>query len=76
MSLLCLLVIAGMWLEHYLLLAPALHHGHGQSNLSIYEIPIALGFGGLLMMTVFGFLNQFPEMLVSESESTVKETNI
>ena len=71
---LCLLVIAGMWLEHYLLLAPALHHQPGHMPLSAYEILIALGFGGLLIFTVFGFLNQFPEMLASTGETVVNES--
>jgi hypothetical protein len=62
---LCTVVIIGMWLEHYLLLGPALT-GHSDSILvAPVEIGIALGFIGLLTAAVFGYFRQFPDMLVS-----------
>ena len=62
---LCSLVIAGMWLEHYLLLGPALNHHAAGMPVAPVEVGVALGFVGLLIAAVFGYFNQFPEMLDS-----------
>ncbi len=62
---LCSLVIAGMWLEHYLLLGPALTHHAASMPVAPVEVGVALGFVGLLIAAVFGYFNQFPEMLES-----------
>lgn len=59
---LCCLVIGGMWLEHYLLLGPALSH-HAALPVTVIDVLVAGGFGGLLIYAVTAFLNYFPEML-------------
>jgi hypothetical protein len=61
---LCCAIIAGMWLEHYLLLAPAL--GGAESTvlpLSWADPVISLAFLGIMIRVVLGYLNQFPEAL-------------
>jgi hypothetical protein len=62
MILLCGTVIAGMWLEHYLLLGPALA-GDAPISFTGGEGLIALGYAGALILAVVGYLNQFPEAL-------------
>lgn len=52
-------VIAGMWLEHYLLLGPALEPGGGVL-LSVADVFMFLGFAGLLAASVAAYLGQFP----------------
>ena len=65
MVVLCSVVLVGMWLEHYLLLGPALSgHGPGMPVAPV-EIGVALGFVGLLMAAVSGYFRQFPEVLAS-----------
>jgi len=61
---LCCAIIAGIWLEHYLLLAPAL--GGAESMvlpLSWADPVISLAFLGIMIRVVLGYLNQFPETL-------------
>ncbi len=62
---LCSVVIVGMWLEHYLLLGPALTRQAASMPVAPVEVGVALGFIGLLMAAVFAYFNQFPEMLES-----------
>lgn len=62
MAVLCGSVIAGMWLEHYLLLGPALGKGPGRLP-SAGDVLIFLGFAGLLAASVAGYLRQFPGVL-------------
>jgi hypothetical protein len=59
MMLLCTVVIAGMWLEHYLLLGPALEPGGGVL-LSAADVFMFFGFAGLLAASVAAYLGQFP----------------
>jgi hypothetical protein len=59
MMLLCTVVIAGMWLEHYLLLGPALEPGGGVL-LSAADVFMFFGFAGLLAACVAAYLGQFP----------------
>jgi len=70
---LCSLVIAGMWLEHYLLLGPALEVQTGRFVLTPADFLIGLGFAGLLVATVAGFLKHFPEMLQSRKAESLAE---
>jgi len=61
---LCCAIIAGMWLEHYLLLAPALGGAKGTVlPLSWADPVIFLAFLGIMIRVVLGYLNQFPETL-------------
>ncbi len=69
MSVLCAIVIMGIWLEHLLLLGPALHHHVSTLPLGLTDGLIFLGFLGLIALAVTFFLNLFPELLrVKEGE--------
>ncbi len=70
---LCSLVILGIWLEHYLLLGPALEVQTGGIPLTPADLFIALGFIGLLLATVLGFLKHFPELLQGPALETPAE---
>jgi len=63
MIILCLTVIVGIWLEHLLLLGPALNHSVSSIPLSISDGLITLGFLGLMIIAVTYFLRQFPELV-------------
>jgi len=65
MMILCSLVLVGMWLEHYLLLGPALSGHTAGFPVAPVEVGVGLGFLGLMMAAVFSYLHQFPEMLES-----------
>ena len=68
MMIICSIVIIGIWLEHLLLLGPALSHGTQSIPLSVSDGLISLGFLGLMVIAVGYFLNVFPEtILVKES---------
>jgi hypothetical protein len=68
MIIICSIVIIGIWLEHLLLLGPALSHGTQSIPLSVSDGLISLGFLGLMVIAVGYFLNVFPEtILVKES---------
>jgi hypothetical protein len=68
MIIICSIVIIGIWLEHLLLLGPALNHGTQSIPLSVSDGLISLGFLGLMVIAVGYFLNVFPEtILVKES---------
>ncbi len=55
-------VIVGIWLEHLLLLGPALSHEVTALPLSLADGLISLGFLGLMVLAVSFFLNRFPEL--------------
>jgi hypothetical protein len=55
-------VIVGIWLEHLLLLGPALSHEVTKLPLNLSDGLISLGFLGLMVMAVSFFLNRFPEL--------------
>ena len=57
----CSIVIVGMWLEHLLLLGPALSHDAQAIPLSLSDGLISLGFLGLMAIAVGYFLKVFPE---------------
>ncbi|MDF1590136.1 MAG: hypothetical protein P1P89_01375 [Desulfobacterales bacterium] len=59
---LCSIVIVGIWLEHLLLLGPALGHDTVVLPLSLTDGLISLGFLGLLLASVAFFLKLFPEL--------------
>jgi len=68
MMIICSVVIIGIWLEHLLLLGPALSHEAQSIPLSVSDGLISLGFLGLMVIAVGYFLNVFPEtILVKES---------
>jgi len=57
---LCGIVIAGIWLEHLLLLGPELSPDAAALPLNLADGLISLGFSGLLLAAVAFFLNLFP----------------
>lgn len=59
----CLAVLAGIWLEHYLLLGPAFHKHAADLPLGWVEPAVAVGFFGLLAACVSGYFRLFPEIL-------------
>jgi hypothetical protein len=63
MSVLCAIVIMGIWLEHLLLLGPALNHHATSLPLGLADGLIFLGFFGLIALAVKFFLNLFPELV-------------
>jgi hypothetical protein len=68
MIIICTLVIIGMWLEHFLLLAPAFYPDTTALPLSWIDLGVALGFAGLLVYSLSAYLKQFPELLKSAEE--------
>ena len=62
MVILCSAIIIGIWLEHLLLLAPALSHDAPSLSLSLTDGLITVGFFGLMVMAVSYFLRRFPNI--------------
>lgn len=62
MSLLCFLVILGIWLEHLLLVGPSLSPHTPGLPLGLSDGLIFMGFLALITLAVAGFLSLFPEM--------------
>jgi hypothetical protein len=60
---LCSMVLVGIWLEHYLLLGPAMNLGVSSIPISVSDVLIALGFLGLMAMAVRFALTRFPELV-------------
>jgi hypothetical protein len=75
MIVLCTIILAGIWLEHLLLLGPALTHGVARLPLGLSEGLITLGFAGLMIMAVAYFLSLFPELVFAQKkpESEIDE---
>ena len=68
MIVICSIVIIGMWLEHFLLIAPAFHHDVQSLPLSWIDIGVGLGFLGLLGTALGSYMKQFPELLEQQAE--------
>lgn len=66
MVVICLAVMAGIWLEHYLLLGPAFHHDVRHLPLGWVEVAVGVGFFGLLAAALTGYFKQFPELLAGD----------
>jgi hypothetical protein len=69
MLIICSVVIVGIWLEHLLLLGPALSHEARSIPLSLSDGLISLGFLGLMVIAVGYFLNVFPEAILTKEGS-------
>ncbi|MBT8371647.1 MAG: hypothetical protein KJO34_11835, partial [Deltaproteobacteria bacterium] len=68
MAIICSIVIIGIWLEHLLLLGPALSPETQSIPLNLSDGLISIGFLGLMAIAVGYFLRVFPEtILVRES---------
>ena len=59
----CAVVIIGIWLEHLLLLGPALSHNPDSIPLGVSDGLIFLGFFGVMVIAVTYFLRRFPELV-------------
>jgi hypothetical protein len=66
MILLCSVVLVGIWLEHLLLLGPALSPHAAGLPLSLTDGVISLGFFGLIALSVIFFMGQFPQLVMVE----------
>jgi len=69
MLILCSVVIIGIWLEHLLLLGPALNHGAPSIPMNLADGLISLGFLGLMAIAVRYFLTVFPELALVKEPS-------
>lgn len=65
MIVLCSVILLGMWLEHLLLVGPALSHGAATLPLGITELLITLGFLGLMASALMFFITLFPEIALA-----------
>ncbi len=68
MIVICSVVIIGMWLEHFLLIAPAFHQDTHSLPLSWIDFGVGLGFLGLLGTALGSYMKQFPELLNPRTE--------
>jgi Ni/Fe-hydrogenase subunit HybB-like protein len=59
------IILVGMWLERFLLVAPSLWKGKGLP-IGVLEIGITAGFLGLMALSVTAFLRTFPLLPVSD----------
>jgi hypothetical protein len=65
---LCGMVIIGIWLEHLLLIGPALNHAAVELPLGATDGLVFIGFLGLMVLSLVGTLKTFPELLPPGSE--------
>jgi hypothetical protein len=68
MAVICAGAIIAIWLEHFLLLGPALFHGAASLPMGLGDVLVGLGFAGLLAMVLFRYLNAFPELVRAAPE--------
>ncbi len=66
---LCGVVILGIWLEHLLLLGPALNHAAAELPLGLTDGLVFIGFLGLMVLALAGTLRTFPELLPPGGEA-------
>jgi hypothetical protein len=67
---LCLFITVGLWLEHLLLLGPALIQHASEVPLGVSDGLVFLGFLGLMGLAVAFTLNRFPELAPAEGGQT------
>ena len=68
MIVLCSVVLVGFWLEHLLLLGPALRPDASSLPLGPADGLITLGFLGLMAIAVTFFLKLFPELVLTREQ--------
>jgi hypothetical protein len=69
MLLLCSIVIIGIWLEHLLVLGPALNPRMNTLPLGFTDGLITLGFLGLMVISVTFFMEIFPETVMAKERA-------
>ncbi len=62
MMILAAVILVGIWLEHLLLVGPALNHGTHSLPLGIWDGLITLGFLGLMILAIVYFFDEYPEL--------------
>ncbi len=67
MSILCAVVIMGIWLEHFLLISPALFHDVKAIPVGLMDGLIFVGFFGLMVLALTAFFSLFPEITRGEA---------
>jgi Ni/Fe-hydrogenase subunit HybB-like protein len=67
MMILAAVIIAGIWLEHLLLIGPAISQGSDALPLGLMDGLMTLGFLGLMIFAVVYFMDLFPELMPVES---------
>jgi len=70
----CGLILLGHWIERLLLVVPSLWEGHGYP-IGLTEIGMALGFGGLFVMSYAWFVRSFP-LLPSPASLDARPSNV
>jgi hypothetical protein len=73
MIILCTVVLVSIWLEHLLLVGPALFPHGTALPVGISDGMISLGFLGLMMLAITSFLNRFPQFVLSEPAPEIKK---
>jgi Ni/Fe-hydrogenase subunit HybB-like protein len=75
MLVICSIAIAGIWLEHKLLIGPAFAHGGEAVGLpfNLVDFFVPLGFLGLMARVVSAYLKQFPQLFRPEGAAIVEE---
>jgi hypothetical protein len=62
---LCIMILTGMWLERFLLVAPSLWPG-SDLPIGVTEVTITAGYFGLMALSVLFFLQRFPVLPVGD----------
>jgi hypothetical protein len=70
MAILCLVVLSGMWLERYVLVAPSVS---GQAAFGIVEIGVTAGFFGLASLSWLFFMRRMPILSLYDPGLTEKD---
>ncbi len=60
------IVLAGLWLERYLMVYPSVVHSAGGIPFALTEVGISLGFLGLFLLSVFWFASRYPTVAVQD----------
>lgn len=62
MIVLSAVILAGIWLEHLLLVGPPMNHGALALPLGFSDALITMGFVGLMVLALWYFMDTFPEL--------------
>ena len=68
MTVLCAVIIMGIWLEHLLLLGPELNPGIKTLPVGFMDGLVFLGFFGVMSLCIVFFLGVFPELIQIEDQ--------
>ncbi len=71
MLIICSLILLGIWLEHFLLLAPVFYPDATSLPIHFTDGLISLGFLGLIVLAITYFLKLFPELVRTPPKESV-----